>query len=182
MMKRIMKPGVAAVALAASALLAAPASAEKVTYNAFGVEALDLRVGGDIVHRVDNRGRGRGHGHGPALNRFGQTPYEAQRLAEKAIYECSCQLELDAGYLGYRHAAFRHAPYVEQIGPYGFIVKADAVLHAGRRSTSQPYECVVRQGQIARASDLYPVSYGHGRYQRDGYSQGGLTISFGTRF
>ncbi|MEL7480357.1 MAG: hypothetical protein AAGJ29_02240 [Pseudomonadota bacterium] len=187
MMKRIMKPAVAAVALAASALFAAPATAEKVSVNSYGVQSIDLRGerfdASPRLIQADHRGRGRGHARrGVPLNEFGQTPREAQYLIDQALYECECQLKIDARRLGYVDAQFRRVPYVEQIGPRGFVIKARTVLFDGYSRSRQPYECVVRRGSVRRATDIYPASFGPGGFHHNRGRRGGVSISVGTRF
>ncbi len=188
MMKRIMKIGVTAVALAASALLATPATAQPGNRADLGVSAAELRGGaGDFRRgrgdRTVFRGRrqndkGRNIHHQVFLNEYGQTPKEVRYLIKDAIYACSCQLEIDARKYGYKDAGFRRTPHVEQIGPRRFIVKGRAKLFDGYDYSRQPYDCVVRKGKIRRASALYPVrqakhfnprrnrGFGFGHWQR----------------
>ena len=174
MMKRIMKTGVVAVALAASALLATPAVAQVNGFGERGVTSSELRGGpgfrGDRSFRHDRQ-----YGHSPRLNEFGQTRAEVQHLVDQAIYECDCQLKLDADYVGYRGAELRR-PRVEQIGKRKFVVHARARLFDGYNVNRQSYECLVRRGSVRRATDLFPVQ--HARFHRDGYQRRGLTLSF----
>ncbi|MEO0883776.1 MAG: hypothetical protein AAFY34_13750 [Pseudomonadota bacterium] len=168
MMNRIMKTGVVAVALAASALLATPAVAQtEFAGGSFGQRGVsDARL--QKVHH-------RGYGHQVRLNQFGQTPAEVKYLADRAIYECSCQLQIDARYVGYRGADLRRVRY-EQVGRNRFVVYGRAKLFDGYDYRRQPYECVVRRGKIRRASDLYPVQ--HAGFHRDGYRRRGISFSY----
>ncbi|MEM6411940.1 MAG: hypothetical protein AAF683_10445 [Pseudomonadota bacterium] len=145
MMNRIMKTGVAAVAFAASALLATPAVAQSVSFDQRAFSSVGVQT-------VNYRGRG----HRVSLNRFGQTPDEVRYLADRAIYECDCQLQADANYIGYRGAELRRVRY-DQVGPNRFVVYGRAKLFDGYDYRRQPYECVVRRGRIRRSSDLYPI-------------------------
>ncbi|MEL7451949.1 MAG: hypothetical protein AAGJ50_01055, partial [Pseudomonadota bacterium] len=87
MMKRIMKTGVMAVALAASALLASPAVAEA---QSRGSTSAELRGGVEFNRGLTLRNRGGNfrrinHGggfHGPKLNAYGQTPLRSNRAIE----------------------------------------------------------------------------------------------------
>ena len=183
-----MKTGVVAVALAASTLLAAPASAQDGRRGDRGFTSAEFR-GGPVNVRGDRGFRGNARhvngrrGYGPGLNEYGQTPREVQYLIDKAIYECSCQLEVDARKYGFRDGEFRR-PRVEQIGPSGFRVVGRAKLFDGYDYTRQPYDCVVRRGQVRRASNLYPVRYRsfHSTRNRGAYNNSGFSISFGSRW
>lgn len=204
MINRVMKTGVTAVALAASALLATPANAQERSFNDRGVSAADLR-GGDLTLRRDrgdrvqfrerrggrdnfrgNRGRGhndgfrRGRNHKVHLNEYGQTPREVQYLVKDAIYTCSCQLEIDAHKYGYKDAGFRRTPYVEQVGRNKFVVKGRAKLFDGYDYSRQSYDCLVRKGKIKRATDIYPVRYNNNHNRRNGF--GGVSFSFGSNW
>ncbi|MEM7663144.1 MAG: hypothetical protein AAF292_12930 [Pseudomonadota bacterium] len=162
MMNRIMKTGVAAVALAASALLATPAVAQSASFGQNGFSSVGFQT---VKYR----------GHGYHLNRFGQTPEEVKYLADKAIYECDCQLQVNANYVGYKGAELRRIRY-DQVGPNKFIVYGRAKLFDGYDYRRQPYECVVRRGRIRSASNLYPVR--HASFHKDGYSRRGFSFSY----
>jgi len=202
MINRVMKTGAAAVALAASALLALPASAQDASTFDRRVVSSEL-LGGERVGNQSLRGdrsitRRRGNGRNDFrrnrrdnhrthqvshhLNAYGQTPREVQYLIDQAIYACDCQLKIDAERYGYHDAEFRGVPYVEQIGPRGFVVRGPAKLFDGHDYSRQPFECAVRRGSIRRASQLYPVHQAN--YHRDGYrrNRAGFSISFGNRW
>ena len=186
-----MKTGVAAVALAASALLAtAPAHAQSGDRFRQDRSTSDLRGGPAQGFRDFGRNdrrdvrvnhAGRGHGKVP-LNRFGQTPKEAKYLAAEAIEACVCQLEIDAYKYGFKDAGFHGTPYLEQISRNRFIVKGSAKLYDGYDYSKQSYECVVRKGKIKDASRLYPAavrkSHDRGRGGRFGQAFG-VSFSFG---
>lgn len=206
MINRIMKTGVAAVALAASALLAPSALAQDGFRGDRAVSNPDLRGGPNATFRNDrdnrfdrrrgdrnnfsngrdtfrgdrgHRGHNKGYKRKVQLNKFGQTRQEVRYLASKAIEACACQLEIDAYKYGYKAASFRNTPYYEQVGPNRFVVKGTAKLFDGYDYNRQSYDCVVKRGNIKRVSNLYPVAY-HGRgnkYRRNGYS--GISFSFG---
>ena len=220
-----MKTGVAAVALAASALLAnTPAMAQEGPQFDRAVPGLQGRTGSDLTlrggefelnrqnrnnfrgdrsrrdrSRSDRRRRGdRGRqnwdnshnaGHKKVyLNDYGQTAQQVKYLADKAIYACACQLEIDAHKYGYKDGSFRATPYYEQIGPNKFIVKGTAKLYDGYDYSRQSYDCQVKHGKIKRAANLYPVSYngngGHSRRSRrnNGFGFTGFSFSFGNQW
>jgi len=202
MINRIMKTGVVAVALAASTLLAAPATAQDGFRSNRAVSEAQLRGGlnerfqNDRGRRADlrqnrrndfgNRRHARHHnvrGHDVWRNDYGQTREEVKYLADKAIYACACQLEIDAYKYGYKEGAFRRTPHYEQIGPNRFIVKGTAKLFDGYDYSRQGYDCVVKRGKIKRASNLYPVKFDdHGRHnRRDRFNSfnSGFSFSFG---
>lgn len=198
-----MKIGVAAVALAASALLATtPANAQqgiRVDPSATGFQLqgrsdLTLRGANLVNVREDrnnfrgDRGR-RGHHdnryrryHDVHRNGYGQTVQEVKYLADKAIYACACQLDIDARRYGFKDGNFHDTPYYEQVGPNKFVVKGGAKLFDGYDYSRQSYECVVKDGYIRNTSNLYPVRYrdnGH-HNRRDRYrGYGGVSFSFG---
>jgi len=198
MINRIMKIGVAAVALAASALLAPTATAQNGFRSDRSVSAEQLRGGPSILRdrsdfrrnrgnrrdRRDRRNRGfdRIDHHSPRLNAYGQTIRQAKILADEAAYACVCQLELDGHKYGFEDAEFRGTPYIEQVGPRAFIVKGTAKLYDGYNYTRQHYECGVRRGQIRRATNLTPANYASYRSRRRGNSFGGFSFSFGSRY
>ena len=200
MINRIMKTGVVAVALAASALLTTPATAQQGARSdransgvQFDNRSDTVLRGGNFERargnrnnvRSDNRRRNQGN-HNVShkkvhLNAYGQTRQEVKYLADKAIYACACQLELDAYKYGFKDAAFRSTPYYEQIGPNQFIVKGTAKLYDGYDYSRQSYDCVVRRGDIRKASNLHPVAYRGKRHnnRRNGFGVTGISFSFG---
>lgn len=191
MINRIMKTGVAAAALAASALLAPTATAQTGQQLDRSVSADQLRGGPSILRdrgdrnqfrgdRRDRRDRrDRGH-HGPQLNAFGQTHQEAKYLADEAAYACACQLEIDAQKYGFEDAGFRDTPYIEQVGKRRFIVKGNAKLYDGYNYTAQHYECSTRRGTISGATRLTPANYASFRDRRRRRSFSSFGFSFGS--
>ena len=191
MINRIMRTGVAAAALAASALLAPMAMAQTGQRLDRSVSADQLRGGpsirrdrgdrtqfrGDRRDRRDRRDRGH---HGPKLNAFGQTYQEAKYLADEAAYACTCQLEIDGSRYGFEGAGFRGTPYIEQVGKRRFIVKGNAKLYDGYNYSAQHYECSVRHGTIRGAKRLTPANYASFRDRRSRRSFGGFGFSFGS--
>ncbi|MEM9670046.1 MAG: hypothetical protein AAF950_14080 [Pseudomonadota bacterium] len=181
MMKRIMKTGVVAVALAASALLAAPANAQVNSFNRGGVSAAELRGGPGFAGDFRRSGHVTQAKFGKAIhvNAFGQTPQEVQYLIDDAIYQCDCQLQLDASYQGFRAAELRR-PRVEQIGKQKFVVYSKARLLDGRKVDRQPYECKVARGSIRASTDLYPARFAG--FRGHNFRNRGITLSFNTGY
>jgi len=205
MINRIMKTGVAAVALAASALLASPANAQGARADR-SFAGQELRGGQDFNrndarndrnHARNNRNnarnnrnqnnfvnRGNSFGRNNVrrprvqLNAYGQTAREVKFLADKAIYACSCQLEVDAHRYGFQDGGFNGTPYYEQVGPNRFVVKGTATLFDGYDYSRQSYDCVTKGGGVKKASNLHPVVYNdRGRNRRTGI--GRVSFTFG---
>lgn len=187
MINRIMKTGVAAVALAASALLAtSPAYAQSGDRFRQDRSFNDLRGGPDAGFRdfrSDHNVRGRGKAR---LNKFGQTPKEVKYLTAQALEACICQLEIDAYKYGFEDAGFHSTPYLEQVGHNAFIVKGGAKLYDGYNVSKQSYECAVRRGKIVNASGLFPSrnakGFRKGRSNRFRGGFSGISFSFGQRW
>jgi hypothetical protein len=196
--------------LAASALLAnLPANAQEGLRADRSVPGLQLRGGSDVSLRGGqgfrlngvrgrqnfrgergrrgraNRNRRNGKRRNVNLNGYGQTRQEVKFLADKAIYACACQLEVDANKYGFKDGVFRSTPHYEQIGPNKFIVKGAAKLYDGYNYTGQAYDCEVKRGSIKHASNLYPAN--HRRQSRrnrrnNNFGFRGLTFSFGNQW
>lgn len=191
MLNRIVKTGVAAVALAASALLIpAPAIAQTGVQGARSVSGLqgfqnrgrdDVSLRGGAFREANFRGNRRVNTrHNARFNAFGQTRREVRFLADKATYACARQLEIDAQKYGYKDGGFRSTPHIEQIGANRFIVKGAAKLFDGRNYSAQNYDCVVRRGNIRQASNLHPVRFNdRGRRSRRNNGFNGFGFSFG---
>lgn len=176
-----MKTGVVAVALAASALLAAPANADDVRRGESNFTTTQFR--GGPANARGNRGQNvRNRGHRSNLNQYGQTPRQVQALVDKAIYDCTCQLDLDARRSGYRGSDLL-GTHVEQIGPAGFRISGTAKLFDGYNYKTQGYDCAVRGGSVRRATEIYPVQYAsHYSRNRTSYGSSGFSITFGSRW
>lgn len=187
MINNVMKIGVAAVALAASALLTPTATAQNgvrfdrsVSSDQLRGGPSNIRDGNDFQGRRDirNNHNDRSNRRGSQFNAYGQTQREVKYLADEALYACACQLELDGHKYGFDDAGFRGTPYIEQVGKSRFIVKGTAKLYDGYSYTAQNYECGVRSGHIRNASRLTPANYASYRNRRRGNSIGGFGFSF----
>ena len=155
MFNRMIKTGIASVALAASAvLIAAPASAD--------VGAKKLRGGGDFVHSR-------------FVNDWGQSRRQIRRLKRNAIDSCAYQVRADARYLGYQRTRVVDAK-ARQIGKRRFRVKTQVRLFDGYRVRYDTVSCVVRRGNVIRADGLQPI-----RFKRGGKFRGDRRFRQGRR-
>lgn len=155
-MKPVMNIRVAAAAIAASALIAAPALAEGPTVRASfedGRSALTIKVGHNN-HRDSRRDRRGGYGHGYGMNEWGQTRREVRYLKKSAIRQCRRAISQKAWNVGFRDVDFeygRHGQDARQIGRRGFRIRFDDVEFEGRRRDfERDVTCVVRRGEVVR--------------------------------
>lgn len=168
-----MNTRVAAVALAASALIATPAAADTLS----GARAtLQTKLGSNanlviqIGHRDSRDFRYNGR-HGYGLNEWGQSRYEVKRLRRDAVQECRAEISRVAWRVGFRDVDFDDDRRVRQIGPYAFRVIYDDVEFEGRRrDIERDVTCVVRRGDVARLEGIPDARYYRaGRGYDDGY-------------
>jgi hypothetical protein len=174
MIKPVMILRVAAVAFAASALFTAPALAET---NSAALGKVDAKFGDDariIVqvgehghYRRDDYRRGRGR---QRLNAFGQSRWEERELRQEAAEVCRTEIDRVAWRIGFRDVDFDDGRYVEQVGPYRFIVHYEVEFEGRRRDYDRDVACTVRRGEVTDISGLpdarrYRVGYGY----EDGY-------------
>jgi hypothetical protein len=173
MMKRIMNPGVAAVAFAASALFAAPASADPIAQaQARAIEEIEAKASGDLRsdHRADHRDwrrdSGGRYGRYDRLNRFGQTRWEEAGLRRDAIRACQYDVDRFAHRYGFYDVDYRDdvdERDVYQYSRYGFSVSFYHVEFEGRhRDFERTLLCEVDRGRVVRLDGL-PVWRGTGR-------------------
>lgn len=134
MMNRIMIPGVAAVALAASALLAPTAEAQRQPNICPNTgQVLD----GGPTYRSYNRGYGYGYNDKKRVKADRQ---QAARLCRAAIQQ-------EAYSLGFREVEFDDRN-IRQIGPRGFLVTFETEFEGRRREFERDVRCEVRRGRI----------------------------------
>ena len=157
MMNRIMTSGVAAVALAASALFALPAAADgpaaratiatKVGDNTRLVVSVGHNDQRDVAYR-DRDMRDSRYGYG--RNAWGQTQRQADQLSRVAIQACRQDVQRSARYAGFRDVDFDSRSWTDQIGPNGFTVHFREVeFERGHgRDINRPVTCTVRQGRV----------------------------------
>ena len=157
MLNRMIKTGIASVALAASAvLIATPASASPLA------APVALK----------------------SVGQWGQSAYEVQRLTEEALYACECQLAVDSISYGYRDASIKNYE-IQQIGYDKFKIYATAKLFDGYGYQAQQYDCLVKGGRLLNASHLTPVVHKRSRrgfnrgFGRRGFRNSGFSFRFG---
>lgn len=154
MINRIMTPRAAAVAFAASALFAAPALAEtrqdkKPSRHVSGIQ---ITIG---------------NGHG-LTNVRGNTQRGLtgnKRLQRRAVQACSQAVAYKAQARGYRRANLDYVQRVRQVGPNGFLVRAEFDFKGNRRHFERDITCTVRRGQVVDIQNLPRL----GKYQRASY-------------
>ena len=156
-MKRIMNIRVAAVALAASALIAAPAAADPVKG---ALAQLETQLGSNtrlvvtVGHRDSRDFRYHGR-HGRALNQWGQSPAEVRRLRRDALQQCRAEINRTAWRIGFRDVDIDDDRRIRQIGPYGFEIRYDEVEFEGRRREfERDVTCIVRRGNVTRLEGI----------------------------
>lgn len=172
MMKRIMKPRAAALALAAPLLFAAPALADHGKSH--------KRVTGSVSVQTQNGALHFGIGQ----NGYGSIGYSTSRqygydgyrynnrqAKRQAIRACRRAIRNEAAYLGFRDVDFDDGRYAEQIGPRGYRVTFNEVEFEGfRRDFERPVTCIVRRGDQVRDIRGIPIpgKRGHNR-RHSGY-------------
>ncbi len=170
-MKKIMPLRVAAVALAASALIATPAAADPLREvieqaaaeaNLIGGEDEhrrrggddEWRRGGDDDWRRDDDGR-YGDRRGPRLNRFGQTYREAERLRRDAVNACSYAVEGVAWRGRVQSVRYDDRDYIHQYNRNGVTVRFDNVEFRTRYGyEDRTITCVYDRGEVVRLDGL----------------------------
>ncbi len=168
-MKRIMPLGVAAAAIAASLLFAAPASAEPVAQSFTKTETADhrgytSRDDDDSGHYRDRRDDRYGRDHRRvSRNAFGQTRWEAQELRREALDACHTSIARVAWRGGFRDVDFDDDRRVYQYARYGFTVRFDDVEFEryNGRENEREITCVFDRGEVVRLDGL-PERRGRG--------------------
>jgi len=167
MMNRIMTSGVAAVALAASALFALPAAADAPAAKAtFATKvgdnsALFIQVGTD---GRDYRPAGYGY-RGDRDYRMN----EVDRLSREAIQACRSSIRYEARRMGFRDVDFDSRAWAQPIGRAGYEVRFREVEFEGRRHEfERSVSCTVRHGRVTDIDGL-PRPGGGPRYSDRGY-------------
>lgn len=154
MFKRLIKPAIASVALAAAAVLvAAPASA-----------GTALKHGKKIVQ----------------VNKWQQTPKQVKRLKKRAIDACLAQLEYDAYAAGYKDINVKRFT-AKHVGPKRFKIYTKAKIYNGFNYQIDNYDCLVRKGQVIRKTLVQKANRKPIQFRRK-YEGHGLQIAaFGGR-
>ena len=172
MMKRIMTPRAAALALAAPLLFAAPALADQGWSGKRVTGGVTVTTGnGALTLNIGNHGY-RGIGYQTNQRYYGQNNYHrADRQARRtAIRACRRAIRDEAHYRGFRDVDFDNGRYVDQIGPRGFRVTFNEVeFETRRREIERPVTCIVRRGDVVRHLEGVPTPRRHGYRDRRGY-------------
>jgi len=177
MINRIINPRVAAVAFAASALIAAPAIADPShkRANTGSSASVHLNLGNGLAVSYASGDLALRHHHGSYSNRgyhTGQYGYRNQtkQLRKQAIRACRQAVRQEARYLGFDRAKFEEVERVRQVGPRGFIVRAEFEFEGRRRDFDRDVTCEVRRGHVVDINNLpRPRGYRNSGYRNDGY-------------
>lgn len=154
-----MNPRVAAVALAASALIAAPAAADPVRG---AVLELNKRLSNDASLTIQvghnsgysNRRNVRRANH-YRVNEWGQSQREVRQLKRNATQACRRAITRQAYNIGFRDVDFDDGRGVRQIGPNGFRVNfGDVEFEGRRRDFERSVTCTVRRGQVKNVDGI----------------------------
>ena len=178
MMKRIISPRAAALALAAPLLFAAPALADQGWSGKRVTGGVTVTTGnGALTLNVGNHGYG-GIGYSTHHRDYGHNDYyrhgdyrRANRQARRtAIRACRRAIRDEAHYRGFHDVDFDDGRYVDQIGPRGFRVTFNEVeFETRRREIERPVTCIVRRGDIVKHLEGIPTPRRHGYHNRRGY-------------
>ena len=166
MMKQIMNARMAAVALAASAFIAAPALADPVGGQ---VTRLDTRLGPQTGLTVQVR-HGGSHAHGRGYyrtNEWGQSRDQARYLRRSAVQACRTAIGRTAWRAGFRDIDFDDDRRVRQVGPNGFDIRFEEVeFESRRRDRERDVHCTVRRGQVIRLEGIPHAGPGKGHWKQ----------------
>jgi len=142
MMNPIIIPGVAAVALAASALLAPAADAQR--------QPNICPITGQVLH-----GGPDSSGYGYSGSSYGYRKQGDRWERRRAVRQCAVAIQRKGYRLGFRDVDFDDR-YVKQVGPNGYVVFFETEFEGRRREFERRVRCEVRQGNIV-AIDAIPV-------------------------
>lgn len=182
MMRSIISPRVAALALAVPLFITAPAlgdpAPEKVKKGKRSQSIIGDEHHSDRSHRQYRpNAQYRSHGRyvtdsysGYGQTYWGQSYREAERLQRQAVRACRRAIRDEAYYRGFRDVDFERGRRVEQIGPRGFRVTFREVEFEGRRRDfDRRVSCTVRRGDLVRQIDGIPRPGRRGNAYRSGY-------------
>jgi hypothetical protein len=163
MMNPVMTSGVAAVALAASALIALPAAADSRQVSATYVTHF-----GDASSLFIEVGHGGGDYRPAAYSYRGATrgyvPNAADRMSREAISACRAGIQQEARRLGYRDVDFDSRAWAQPLWGDGFTVRFREVEFEGRRHEFETsVSCTVRHGRVVDVDGI-PRRTGGPRY------------------
>ena len=169
MMNRIMTPRVAALALAATPLIALPALADGPGQSAR--DGLSLNLGETSLYV--SAGHDRWRGRHARYNEWGQSRREVRRLRRDAVHRCAGAIRHQGYRIGFRDVDIDDDYRVRQTAPRNFRVRFEDVEFEGRRREfDRDVRCIVRHGHVVDLDGLPHRGYrgrGHGRdhHRRD---------------
>jgi len=159
MMKHVMTSGAAAVAFAASALIALPASADSPPVRAS--VATDFEKNSALFIEV---GHG-GYDYRPAAYSYrgatrGYAPNYRDRMSREAIQVCRRGIRQEAHRMGFRDVDFDSRAWAQPFGRRGYTVRFREVEFEGRRHDfERSVSCTVRHGRV---TDIQGVPHRRG--------------------
>lgn len=157
MLKKLIKPAIASVALAASAMLiAAPASAG--TWQKSVNVSKPLKVS--------------------KTNKWQQTPKQVRRMKRRAIKTCLAQLEYDALAAGYKDVHVKNFT-AKHVGPHRFKIYTQAKVYNGFTYQFDNYDCIVRKNQVVRKTYVQLANAKKKHFRRKFEGHGLHTAAFG---
>ncbi|HIG23678.1 MAG TPA: hypothetical protein EYG02_14200 [Henriciella marina] len=175
MMKNVMKNRVAALALAALPLTAAPAFADEAPHRsatAFSGAFLSVADASFYISVGNDRWRGR-DGRYYSNDRYGQRPWQTRQLRRDAVRQCAAVIQRQGYRAGFRDVDIDNDLRVRQIGPQGFVVRFDDVEFEGRRREFyRDVSCTVRRGQVVQVAGLPEPGRRGNRGYNNGYNNG----------
>ena len=152
---------VAAVALAASALIAAPAVADPVRG---AVLELNKRLSNNtgltiqVAHNSGHSHRNTRRANHYRVNEWGQSQREVRQLRLHATQACRRAITRQAYSIGFRDVDFDDDRRVRQIGPNGFRINFDEVeFESRRRDLERGVTCTVRGGKVRQLDGIPPA-------------------------
>ena len=164
MMNHVMTSGAAAVAFAASSLLALPAAADSppvraaIATNTGDNSTLFIEVGHGNDYRpaaYSSRGAARGY-----------APHYRDRMSREAIQACRSGIKYEARRLGYRDVDFDSRAWAQPFGRRGYTIRFREVEFESRRHDfERSVSCTVRNGRV---TDIQGMPYRGGGPRYDG--------------
>ncbi len=164
MMKHVMTSGAAAVAFAASALIALPAAADSPPVRA----AVATSIGDNSTLFIEV-GHG-GHDYRPAAYSYrgakrGYAPNYRDRMSRKAIQACRRGIRHEARRLGFRDVDFDSRAWAQPFGRHGYTVRFREVEFEGRRHDfERRVSCTIRRGHV---TDIQGIPHHRGERRHD---------------
>ena len=163
MINRIMNSRAAAVAFAASALIVAPAFADsghkRVHAKNGSAVSVKVNLGSGVALKFANGNVALRNHHGSnsrlAYNnsRF-NNGRNTRQLRRNAIEACRQAVKYESRDFGFRRVYLDDVERVRQIGPNGFLVRAEFEFEGPRRDFERDVTCEVRRGRVVDIDNL----------------------------